>query len=145
VHWWIDIRDKPGLLWAFLHHFGTDSHVSLEGDVRRVSLSDIPGATGTETPALRRQTLHPPLGFVVIPINADNVRILHERLSATGLFQDGGALIHVQMEHAGQLVLGAYDNFHQDCVVAYEPTPEALLGQLAASGVIRSYRLGPDR
>ena len=139
MHWWINTRDKPGLLWAFLRHFGSDSHVSFEGDLQQLALAELPGASISETPVLRRQTLEPTLDFVAIPVTAETVRALREHLSAPGLFQDGGALIHVQVEHAGHLVFGAYDNFHKDCVVAYEPTPESLLEQLKVSGVIRSY------
>lgn len=139
MNWRVDTRDKPGLLWAFLRHFATDSRVSFEGDLDRLALADLPGASTSETPVLQRHTVEPIQDFVTIPITGDTIHILEERLSAPGLFQQGGAVEHVQVEHAGHLVLGAYDNFHKDCVVAYEPTPESLLEQLKASGVIRSY------
>jgi hypothetical protein len=139
LQWWIETRDKPGLLWAFLRHFGKDSRVSFEGDLATLRLAEVPGASTAETAVLRRQTTHPTLDFVVIPVTPSALQILHERLSVSGLFQNGGALVHVQVEHEGHLVLGAYDNFHKDCVVAYEPTPVALLEQLKARGVIRSY------
>jgi hypothetical protein len=139
VHWWINTRDKPGLLWAFLRHFESDSHVSFEGDLNKLALTELPGASTAETPVLRRHTLEPSLDFIAIPITEENSLALRERLSAPDLFHDGGALVHVQVEHAGHLVLGAYDNFRKDCVVAYQPTPESLLEQLKNSGVIRSY------
>lgn len=139
MHWWINARDKPGLLWAYLRHFGVDSHVSFEGELKKLALAELPGASTSETQVLQRQTRKPILDFVVVPVTAETAQALHERLSAPGLFHEGGALIHVQVEHAGQLVLGAYDNFHKDCVVAYEPTSESFLAELKASGVIRSY------
>jgi hypothetical protein len=139
MKWWIDTRDKPGLLWAFLHHFQNEANISFEGSLKHLVLAELPGASVSETSVLRRQTHDPILDFVAMPLTPETVGMLHERLSAPGLFQAGGGLIHVQVEHAGYLVLGAYDNFHKDCVVAYEPTPESLLAQLKASGVIRSY------
>jgi hypothetical protein len=88
---------------------------------------------------MARQTLFPILDFVTLPIRPDSIRKLKTRLSAGGLFQQGLPVIHVQIEHASQLVLGAYDNFHRLCVVAYAPTPEELLERLVARGTIRGY------
>jgi len=139
VHWWIDTRDKPGLLFALLRHFEGDSHVSFEGHLQQLALAELPGASTSETLILRRQTVEPILDFVAVPVTGETAKALRERLSVQDLFHDDGALIHVQIEHAGHLVFGAYDNFHKDCVVAYELTPEALLEQLKSSGVIRSY------
>ena len=139
MDWWIDTRDKPGLLWAFLDHFVGDSRVSFEGDLGRLGLAELPGASTSESPVLRRTTIYPRQDFVVIPVTGETLSLLHRRLSGPGLFPDGGALVHVQLEHAGRIVLGAYDNFHKDCVVASDPAPESLLERLRESGVIRSY------
>ncbi len=49
-------------------HFESDSRVSFEGDLERLALAELPGASTSETPVLRRQTLAPTLDFVVIPI-----------------------------------------------------------------------------
>lgn len=141
MHWLIDTRDKPGLLWAILNHFSTDTRVSFEGNLEGVALTDVAGASTLETSVLCRQTRQPMLDFVIIPVTEEAIRLLRACISRSGLFQDGGAIVHVQVEHAGHLVLGAYDNFHKDCVVAYEPTPESLLKQLENNGVIRSYEI----
>ena len=144
MHWWIDARDKPGLLWAFLDHFPQDSRVSFEGDLANVRLSEVPGYSIEETPILQRNTLEPRLDFVSIPISVDSIHALKERLSRPGLFDAEGPIVHVQVENSGQLVLGAYDNFHRDCVVAYEPTPEWFLAQLRDAGVIRGFELAAE-
>jgi len=57
VHWWIDTRDKPGLLFALLRHFEGDSHVSFEGHLQQLALAELPGASTSETLILRRQTV----------------------------------------------------------------------------------------
>ena len=49
-------------------------------------------------------------------------------------------IIHVQIAVDGREIFGAYDNFHRNCVVAYEGFPTALLDRLVANGVIRSYQ-----
>ena len=144
MHWWIDTRDKPGLLWAFLDHFLKDSRVSFEGDLAKLRLSEVPGLSIEETPILQRNTLEPRLDFVSVPISADSVQALKKRLSQPGLFDAEGSIVHVQVENSGQLVLGAYDNFHKDCVVAYEPTPEWFLARLRDAGVIRGFELAAE-
>jgi hypothetical protein len=48
--------------------------------------------------------------------------------------------VHIQVERAGSLVLGAYGSCHRNCVVASEPTSESFLAELKASGVMGSYR-----
>jgi len=138
-HWWIDTRDKPGLLWAFLQHFSDRGLVSFEGTLSAFGLLNIQGATPQGTVALARQTRFPVLDLVTVPVRPDSIRELKTRLSSRGVFHQRGPIIHVQIEHAGRLVLGAYDNFHRRCVVAYPPTPEELLERLRARGTIRSY------
>jgi hypothetical protein len=79
------------------------------------------------------------LDFVTLPVTHEVIAALKGRLAQRDLFSQGGALVHVQIQWEGQLVFGAYDNFHRDCVSAWDPTPEALLEDLLRRGVIRSY------
>ena len=54
-------------------------------------------------------------------------------------------IIHVQIEKGGQLVFGAYDNFHADCVtVNNDAIPPSFLEGLKNKGVIRSYGAAVD-
>ena len=138
MRWWLDTRDKPGLLWAFLRHFVGVGRVSFEGGLQKLGILELPGATYDETDLLKRQTLSPRQDFVIVPIAPETIASLKRNLSAPGLFSN--ALLHVQIEHQGQLVLGAYDHFHRECVVAYKPVPQSFLEELVSSGVLRSYQ-----
>lgn len=62
-------------------------------------------------------------------------------MAGPGVFNNGGDLIHAQVEDKGKLVFGAYDNFHNDCVVAYEPFDSAFLEQLKCKNILRGYEL----
>ena len=143
--WWLDTRDKPGLLWALLQHCMGAGRVSLEGNLRPFGILDLPGSTHEETELLRRHTVLPRQDFVILPISPETLSTLKRKLSVSGLFNDGGAIWHVQIEHQGRQVFGAYDNFHRHCVIAYEPIPIALLDELVSIGVLRSYQQAPDR
>ena len=135
---WLVARDKPGLLIAMMRHLAGDAHVSFEGDLSRCSFSSSLSPSGEETAALRRNTAYPRQAFVVLPLTPESVRpILDVVLPGNRYLKD---IIHIQIEKAGEVQFGSYDNFHRDCIVGFPPgvTPE-LLNQLQSSGVIRSW------
>lgn len=139
--YWLVARDKPGLLIAMMRALAGNAHISFEGDLSRCQLSAIPGASGEESEALRRNTLVPRQDFVVLPLEAENIRrILAEILPSGRVVHD---IIHVQIEKNGRLAFGAYDNFHPECIVAWSAVPRALLDQLQAKGILRSFELAP--
>jgi hypothetical protein len=117
--------------------------VSFEGELQELGILELPGATYDETDLLKRQTTSPRQDFVILPITPETIASLKSNLNAPGLFNNAGALYHVQIECHGRLVLGAYDNFHRECVVAYDPVPQSFLEGLVSSGVLRSYHQAP--
>ena len=137
--YYIDARDQPGLLWAVLRAVGESAHVALEGDLQNTGLLGLPHASFDETETLRRQTLVPRLDFVVLPTAIAVVTELKSRLSAPGLFGQGGALIHVQIEQRGDLVFIACDNFHESSTWLQLPQGHDLLQMLTESGIVRSF------
>ncbi len=139
MHWPLIPRNKPALFWAVLDAFPEAAHVSLEGDLKQFRLLERSDASTAETLVLRRNTLSPRLDFVVLPVSPELVSTLKQIMSGAGIFNDGGLLIHAQVEFRGKLVLGAYDNFHEDCVVACEPLGEDFLEPLRTKGILRSY------
>jgi hypothetical protein len=136
--WWIDVRDKPNVLWSFLGHFVGSAAVSFEGDLKNLALDTFPGATSMPTGALRRQSIDPILDFSVLPISEQSIRFLKRSFDRSGIFDNSGALIHTQIAQ-DQLVFGAYDNFHRECVFALPPTPESLLVELKERGFVRNF------
>ena len=98
-----------------------------------------PGGTFEETTVLKRNTRSPKLDFVVLPVSDALLKRLKEQLSKSGVFSIGGSLVHVQIEHQGKLIFGAYDNFDPDCVVADSPFNEVFLSSLQKQGIIHGY------
>ena len=147
--YWIVPRDKPGLLYAMLKHYASNSFVSFEGDLSALDFSLIDkvesckkssAARGTLTgTSLTRATLTPELDFLVVPLNQETVNLIWKELSEKDHLVNQG-IIHVQIEHNGVRVFGAYDNFHRECVIADKSVPIALLEELKSKGIIRSYR-----
>ena len=137
--WWrLDARNKPGLLWALMDEFQTNSKVSLEGHLQGFDLLGRSDASTEETSALKRNTIYPVLDFVVLPITADVKAALKKSLSSPGIFGRDGTLVHVQIERDDELVFGAYDQFHKDCVEVH--APEELLAKLHCKGILRAYQ-----
>ena len=135
----LQVRDCQGALWAFCRRYEGAARASFEGDLTGLTLETLPGSSTEETSALKRQTLEPPLDFVVVPLTSENVAALKDRLSRPGILGKDGAVIHVQMEVAREPVLIACDNFHDACTVAAMTVPEEFLRELSSNGVLRGY------
>jgi hypothetical protein len=138
----VDVRDCQGALWAFCREFEGRAFASFEGDLSELHLSEIPGASGGGTKALKRQTREPELDFCVVPINSVTVGLLKTCLSSKGVLGSDGKIIHTQLEVGGELVFSACDNFHRECTVVSASVREELLRLLTEHGLLRSYSAG---
>ncbi len=137
---WIDPRDKPGLLIAVMRELAGSAEISFEGWLGELGLESIPGAYSQETDALRRQTRKPRLDFLVLPLTKESVDVIWRVISEKDHLTDPTGIIHVQIALDGRLVFSGCDNFHRECVSAWEGVPIELLDRLIENGVIRSYR-----
>jgi hypothetical protein len=142
VSHWLNVRDKPGFLHRLMREFA-GGLMSLEGDLSKCSFADDVVVGRDEVGLLKRNTLCPRQDFVVLRLDAANVATIFKQVLAAGLSH---AIIHVQIEHAGALQLGAYDNFHRDCVVSGPGVSEVLLDDLKTKHVLRDFSVaGPVR
>jgi hypothetical protein len=89
-----------------------------------------------EVGLLRRNTLYPRQGFVVLRLEPETVAPIFKQVVAAGLSR---AIIHVQIERAGVLQLGAYDNFHPGFVVTGPGVSAALLSDLQSKCFLRDF------
>lgn len=121
-----------------IKEFNNKGLISFEGDLKNLNLDNIPGLINGEQEPLIRATSHPKLDFVILPLKDETTPlILNELNEKDHLVHEG--IIHVQIAQNNKLVFGGYDNFHKNCVVAYEDVPINLLEKLKSIGVIRSY------
>jgi hypothetical protein len=110
--------------------------MSLEGDLSKCKFADEMVVARDEIGLLKRSTLYPRQDFVVIRLEPENIAPIFKEVLAAGLSR---AIIHVQIERGEALQLGAYDNFHPDCVVAGPAISEALLAELKSKHVLRDF------
>ena len=116
----LEAKDKPGLLVAVMRLLaGEDVQISFEGNLSQCGLATLPGASNTETAALKRATIQPELDFIVLPLGPTNVRAILEHVLPAWR-----AVVHVQIEKHGTLQFGAYDNFHPACIVVGPAVPK---------------------
>ena len=136
--YWPIARDKPGLLIAMMRAMAGDAHISFEGDLSRCCFPEALHPSGEETDALKRSTLTPKQGFVVLPLPSESVRpILDIVLPDNRYLKD---ILHIQIERGGELQFGSYDQFHPECIVCFPPgVTTEFLEILKGSGVIRSW------
>ncbi len=146
--YWIDPRDKPGLLLAMMREFVSDSNdsfISFEGELGKLNFSTLPGASPMETETLGRSSISSPsLDFIIIPLTEQNLRDIWKELVAKDHLVHQG-IIHVQIANRGKQIFGGYDNFHRECVTAYSGVSVEFLEKLKAKGLIRGYEKATSR
>jgi len=117
------VRDKRRFLSAVMDGLAGNAHISFEGSLGAVELSDVPGASEAETPTLRRNTTWPKQDFVVVPLEPSTTQTILSKLGGSV----PKSIIHVQIEKDGVLEFGAYDNFHPECLYMGRAVTEKLL------------------
>ena len=128
------VRDKRRLLYAVMDVLAGNTHISFEGSLGAVQLSGVPGASEAETPVLKRSTTWPKQDFVVVPLEPSTTQTILSKLGGSV----PKSIIHVQIEKAGVLEFGAYDNFHPECLYIGKVVTEKLLESLSSQGVLVS-------
>jgi hypothetical protein len=134
------VRDKPGFLRRLMEELAGDARMSLEGDLSQCRLGEDIIVGRDETHVLKRNTLSPRQDFVVLRLTPETVAPIFKQVMAAGLKR---AIIHVQIERNGVLELGAYDNFHPECVVTGPGVSAALLEELKSKNVIGAFAVVP--
>jgi hypothetical protein len=133
---WVNVRDRPGFLRRMMGEFAQGGRMSLEGDLSRCAFADEAVVGREDVGLLKRITLYPVLDFVVLFLEPTTIAPLFKQIMAAGLSR---AIIHIQIEHAGTLQLGAYDNFHSECVVTGPGVHVELLSELKSQGILRDF------
>lgn len=141
TQYWIDPRDKPGLLRAMMQTLAGDARISFEGNLSRCAFSDTLKPSAHETEALRRATAAPELDFEVLPLEPDSVKPILDVVLPNRRYLDD--IVHIQIERHHELQFGSYDNFHRECVVCGTGVETSLLDHLKSSGVIRAWQVAP--
>ena len=133
---WLDPRDKPGLLAALMHLFAGTSRIALEGNVSVEDFPTIPGVITGPTDPFRAE-FGGSSRMVVLPLTSQSICEIERLLFA------GGRIVHdigaIQIEQSGQIQFMAGDNFHRECVSVGAEVPEALLKSLVERGILRDY------
>lgn len=136
----LDTRDRPGLLFAMLRTFASDlSRIAFEGNLAATELYRLEGASYDETEILKRATITPRFDFVVLPLLLSRVPQIQKVIQSKIALGGNRGIVHVQIEVNGELVFGAYDNFHRDTVVVNGTIQTAVLDDLVTNRTLRSY------
>jgi hypothetical protein len=138
---WPDVRDKLAFLRRLMELF-IGGRMSLEGDLSRCAFTQDIVLGREEDGVLKRNTLAPQQDFVVLRLGLDSVPLIVKQVMAAGLKR---AILHVQLEQAGVLQFGAYDNFHPGCVVTGPAVSPALLAELQSVGILRACQPAESR
>ena len=136
-------KHKSKLLFAMMNALaGENASISFEGRLSNTRLVKIAGGRFEETEVLRRRTLQPRLDFLVLPLTPVSLSNIEKAIDPKVAFNRDAGIVHVQIEKHGQIAFAAYDQFHQDNVVAYAAVPIALLNELVTKRVLYSFVAG---
>jgi hypothetical protein len=125
------IRDKRRFLIEAMKELAGAAHISFEGDLSGVTLSNLPGASGGETPVLKRNTLRPIQDFVILPLEIEDMRAISAAIGGTF----PRAILHMQIEKDGRLELGVYDNFDVHAMFFGSALTPEFLSRLEAEAI----------
>lgn len=137
----INVNKKAEFLWAILTCYVGRVRVSLEGDLQTLRLHEISGAVFQPDNILKRGTISPPQDFFVTHVTDEVLKLLKNRISEYDFCEEAEIITHVQVEENGELILGAYDNFHSDASFLSVEVPTVFLEKLKEKGVLRYYEL----
>jgi hypothetical protein len=136
----LDTRDRPALLFGMMRTFSSEqSHIAFEGNLAATELYTLEGASYDETEILKRATIAPRLDFIVLPLVPARVPEIQRAIRSKIAFDGYRGIIHVQIEADGELVFGAYDNFHRETVMVYGTIETSVLDDLVKARTLRSY------
>lgn len=121
-----------------------DSKISFEGTLSQTELARMEGVAEEETGVLKRGTLQPKLDFLVLPLTRQRLGEIERAINSKVAFGYKG-ICHVQIESNGKIAFAAYDNFHQECVVAYSAVSSALLDELTETRILWKYKRVPQK
>lgn len=126
--------------------FASDnSRIAFEGNLAATELYKIEGASYQETACLKRNTIAPRFDFVVLPLALPHIPAIQKAILSKLPFSGDRGIIHAQIEVNGELVFGAYDNFHPETVMLYRPIERAVLDDLVTTRILRSYTLVQEK
>ncbi len=109
-----------------------DAHISFEGNLSALGLYKVTGASEAETTVLKRGTIWPKQEFLVLPLEPSVTQEILQRLGISV----PKSILHIQVEKAGVLEFGAYDNFHPECLYLGRAVTEKLLESFLSLGVL---------
>ena len=127
------VRNKGQLLLALMEELEGNAHVSFEGNLRSLPLSNYPDVSSEPTIALKRNTLWPKQDFTVVPLERSSSKKIYAAL--------GGVvpktILHIQIEKNGVLEFGAYDSFHPECIFFGGAVTSRLLDSLVSTDILQ--------
>jgi hypothetical protein len=136
INHWLNVRDKPAFLLRIMQELAGGAKMSLEGDLAKCEFAAEVILGHDETNVLKRNTILPKQDFIVLDLEPEVIDSIFKQIMAAGLSR---TIVHVQIERDGILELGAYDNFHPDCVVTRSGISTELLTELKSKHILRDF------
>jgi len=139
----LEVRKPIELIAVLIEHLrGSSSRISFQGDLSLFDERGLSGVSRKETPILKPEACIPADDFLIVPLNEEsNVKTLSGLLHRIGIRTK---VSHVFIEHDGEIVFNAIDNFSPGCVHLKKELGDVLLTDLIKSEIIKGYQYSDD-
>lgn len=136
--YWLDPKDKPGLLVNIMKFLAGNARIALEGELNKFDFSSIPNHINEETGTIKHETGIPPDPIIILPLEPETINPLLEQLLLNG--KCVREITAIQIEKNGEIEFMAGDNFHRECVSVGEQVHSEFLEEMISKGILRSYK-----
>jgi hypothetical protein len=129
------VRNKRAFLTAAFGELAGSALVSFEGSLNGTGLLNVPGVSSDETKVLKRNTLWPKQDFIILPLEPETIASIMVAIGGTV----PRGILHIQVEKAGQLQLGLYDNFAPKATLFGPALTPQIVATFQNDGLIASW------
>jgi hypothetical protein len=136
--YWLDPKDKPGLLVHIMKALVGNAKIALEGNLEEFDFSAIPNPIYTETETIKHETGIPHDPIIILPLEQDTIKHILDQILPGG--KCVSIISAIQIEKNGKIEFMAGDNFHRECVSVGHAIKTELLDEMISKGILRSYK-----
>lgn len=131
--YWINARDKLGLLSALMHNLASDkSQIIFEGDLTGFDFTEI---GKYEIAGEYKCDLNTDVTSLLLSVN--NIKYILNKIQPAGKFVH--KIRHIQIRKNDEIQLMVGDNFHNECISVGELVSIEFLSILKDKGIIRKF------
>jgi hypothetical protein len=132
ITYWLNARDKRGLLVALMNELYGNAEIELSGKLSSFDFSNIPKAN---VDSFLEETEED--SIIILKLEKETIEAILNQILPKERFIKEIMFISIQKE--GNVEFLAGDNFHNECISVGPAVSKTLLDRLVSQGILRKY------